>query len=504
MGVRAAHEDDVDDAVDPQVVEESPLAAQQRRVLAAACGAADVRQKADLRARSRAAAMGRPDCTITPMCRAWGGFALAAALVASAPTDVGAQVFIAASSRPEFTIGPLFVGATAPTDVGTPVNVTVTWNLVPLRAGRASPQTLALLWPAEIAASTAPGAADPALVNYVESRGFTSTGSGRLALRARNQSQLGLLTPPDDLPVTAPYVSFVRRDAPPQAGNGSIVWIPATPLMGDPRWVLTLTLPLRGLIVPKPATWLEDVFWGRRNVLALSWGDVGSVAFYPLYHEHRESIVHLAREYSRLLVSFPDADHLRIEGIEPASATRRGSRLRAGTETVTLPLNTVDSAPQVLKVQYAYYRGVFAWRPVLISLGLLILGNLTGLLMISGRVFSLVRSRLRVTRRAPAGEPTPLTPDRLAEIRPGESTYDDVVRLCGLPDEQHRRVAAGTRRTLVYRATQRRPERGLSVGWLATVRHWDIERHEIEIELDDERVQDVVIHVRRSRASSPD
>src|SRR5439155_1757568 len=61
--------------------------------------------------------MGRPDCTITPMCRAWGGFALAAALLASAPTDVTAQVFVAASPRPDFTIGPVFVGATAPADL---------------------------------------------------------------------------------------------------------------------------------------------------------------------------------------------------------------------------------------------------------------------------------------------------------------------------------------------------------------------------------------------------
>ncbi|HZF07042.1 MAG TPA: hypothetical protein VE932_22085, partial [Patescibacteria group bacterium] len=275
------------------------------------------------------------------------------------------------------------------------------------------------------------------------------------------------------------------------------------PQMGDPRWVLNLVLPMRGLITPKPATWLEDVFWGRRNVLAVSWGDVGSVAFYPLYHEHRESIVQLAREYSRLLVSFPDADHLRIEGIEPASATRRGSRLRAGTETVTLPLNTVDPAPQVLKVSYAYYRGVFAWRPVLISVGLLILGNLTGLWMISGEVRRLVRSRLRLGHGHGGREPT-LTPERLAEIKPGQSTYDDVVQLCGLPDEQHRRASAGERRTLVYRATHRRPERGLSVGWLTAVRHWDIERYEVEIELDGERVEDVVFHVRRSRTNAPD
>ena len=438
------------------------------------------------------------------MCRAWGGLALAAALLAMAPTDVAGQVFVSTSPRPDIAIGPLFVGATAPAELTAPVNVTVTWNLVQRRGGRPYNRTLTLLWPSEIAGPTAPGSADPVLVNYVESRGFSSTGSGRLVLRARNQSQLGLPTPAEDLTATASYVSFVRRDAPPQAGSGALIWIPPTPHLGDPRWVLNLAFPVRGMITPKPATWLEDVFWGRRNALALSWGDVGSIAFYPLYHEHRDRILQLAREYSRLLINFPDAGHLRIEGIEPAAAVRRGSWLRAGTETVSLPLNTVDAAPQTLKVQYAYYRGIFAWRPVLISLGLLVLGNLTGLLMVTGRLSTVLRARLRVARGAPEDEAATAMPERLAEIRPGESTYDDVVRLCGLPEEQHHRVASETRRTLVYRATRREPERGLRVGWLTTVRHWDIERYEAEIELDGDRVQDVVMHVRRSRGSSPD
>jgi len=438
------------------------------------------------------------------MCRAWGGFVLGAALVVMAASDVAGQVFVATAPRPDFTIGPLFVGATAPADLAAPVSVSITWNLVPRNGSRAHADTLALLWPGEIAAATAAGDVEPSLVNYVESRGFSSTASGRLTLRVRSQSQLGLPTPAEELAVTASYVSFVRRDAPPQAGTGALIWIPSTPHLGDPRWVLNLTFPARGMIAPKPATWLEDVFWGRRNALSLSWGDVGSIAFYPLYHEHRDRIVHLAREYSRLLVSFPDADHLRIEAIEPASAVRRGSRLRAGTETVSLPLNTVDPAPQTLKVHYAYYRGVFAWRPVLISLGLLILGNLTGLLMVSGRLSSLLRARLRLARGAPPRDAAPLTPDRLAEIRPGESTYDDVVRICGLPDEQRHRLADGGRRTLVYRSTQQRPERGVRVGWLTTVRHWDIERYEVDIEMAGARVEDVVIRVRRSRASSPD
>src|SRR2546427_157862 len=195
----------------------------------------------------------------------------------------------------------------------------------------------------------------------------------------------------------------------------------------------------------------------------------GSGVCYPPVAECRDRGVHLPRDHSRLLATFPDAEHLRIEGIEPAHAVRRGSRVRVGSETVAMPLNPVgDGTPQVLKVQYAYYRGVFAWRPVLISLGLLILGNLTGLWMISGEVSSLMRARLRLGRGARDAEPIAITPERLAAIRPGESTYEDVVRVCGLPDEQHRRVAAGQRRTLVYRATQRRPERGVSVGWLTT------------------------------------
>jgi hypothetical protein len=428
---------------------------------------------------------------------------LGVALLALAATDVAAQVFVAATPRPDITIGPLFLSATAPADFAAPVNVNVAWNLVQ-QGGRPYDQTLALLWPSEIAAATAAGAVDPALVNYVESRGFTSTSSGRLRLRARSQSQLGLPTPAEDLLVSASYVSFVRRDAPPQAGTGSLIWIPPAPHLGDQRWVLNLAFPVRGMIVPKPATWLEDMFWGRRNALALSWGDVGSITFYPLYHEYRDRIVHLAREYSRLLVNFPDADHLRIEAIDPPAALRRGSRLRAGTETVSLPLNTVEAAPQTLKVQYAYYRGVFAWRPVLISLGLLILGNLTGLLMVSGRLSSLLRARLRVANGSATPAAMTLTPERLAEIRPGQSTYDDVVRICGQPDEQRHRLADGGRRTVVYRSTQRRPERGLRVGWLTTVRHWDIERYEVDIELDGARVNDVVIHVRRSRTRSPD
>src|SRR2546428_1733565 len=125
-----------------------------------------------------------PDCTITPMPRAWGGFALAAALLASAP-DAAAQVFVAESSRPDFTIGPLFVVATAPADVNDPVNVSVSWNVVGRDGHAPGHQDLLLLWPAEIATATAQGAADTALLRYVDTHGYSAISSGRLTLRAR-------------------------------------------------------------------------------------------------------------------------------------------------------------------------------------------------------------------------------------------------------------------------------------------------------------------------------
>ena len=440
------------------------------------------------------------------MRRACVPLAIAVLCVLGVVPAARAQVFFGAEPRPALAIGPLFVVGTAPVDAS-PVTVNVTWNVVATSGGRPAAQELHLFWPAEVAGATAPGDADPKLVQYVETRGFAPTASGRLLLRTRDRSQLGLPTPPERLAATASYVSFVRRGAPPQAGAGSLVRIPWTSQLGDPRYVLNLGLPLRGVVGPKPATWFEEVFWGRRNVVALSWGDAGSLALYPLYLEHREHILHLAREYSLLVVTFPDADHLRIEEIAPTAAVRRGSRVRTGSETVSIALNTADdSTPQALKVQFAYFSGWFAWRPVMISIALLVLGNLTGLMIVSGRLSRLVRARLRFGGRSEAedGSGAILAPGVLESIRPGETTYDDVVRRLGPPDEHRRRIGDGDRRTLVYRATRRVPKPGFAVGRLTTVRHWDIERHEVEIDLDAGRARDVKVQVRRSRAPSPE
>jgi len=142
----------------------------------------------------------------------------------------------------------------------------------------------------------------------------------------------------------------------------------------------------------------------------------------------------------------------------------------------------VDAAPQVLKVNYAYYRGVFSWRPVLISIGLLILGNLAGLWMISGECAGFVRSN--ATARGPEHAEREGPSRRAARgDQTGQSTYDDVAAAVRAAGRGASRVAAAERRTSFTRDA---PPAGapLSVGWLTAVRHWDIERYEVEIELD--------------------
>src|SRR5262249_27236715 len=146
----------------------------------------------------------------------------------------------------------------------------------------------------------------------------------------------------------------------------------------------------------KAATWAAEAFWGRRWVVTAGYGDVGSLVLplYPLYFERRANVVHLAREFSLVLVNFADSDHLRINDVSPASASRRQSRLRAGTELVALTLSPSEGiTPQLLKVEFSYFAGPIAWRPVLVTIGLLLAGNVTGVLIFSRDLRRMVRKR---------------------------------------------------------------------------------------------------------------
>ncbi len=330
--------------------------------------------------------------------------ALAVLLTAAAPAAAGAQVFFASRPHPDFAVGPLFVVANVRPELG-PVTVNLSFSLTAPRGLRAADtrQDLFLLWPAEVSESTAPGGADADVLGELESHGFVVIASGRLLLRGRDRLQLGTPSLGEPLGPTASYANFVRRgQTAGQVPAGAFVKIPWTSKLAEPVSIVTLALPLRGLVTPKPATWVGELFWGRRYVLTVAFGDLGSVVLplYPFYFEHRDRVVRLAREYSQVIANFADADHLTIEEIAPAAASRRAGRVRTGSEVVALNLAPSEGlTPQTLKVHFSYFRGLVNWRPIIVSGALLLVGNFAGVLIFARESLRTLRKRRRVRAR---------------------------------------------------------------------------------------------------------
>jgi len=429
-------------------------------------------------------------------------------LAGALPAPAYAQVFLGSRARPEFTIGPLFVSATVKPSLG-PATVSVSWSLVlrPNKTPDDVAQDLDLLWPAELTGGTKDHA-DAALAAFVEGLGFKVKRAGRLPVLARNRLDMGTNTQAQPVG-EASFVTFFREGAGLDRDRASTyIRIPWTPKFTSPDWLMNLRFEVRDLIAPRPATWAEQMFWGQRYEATLGFGDVGQLTLYPMYFGRREHVARLARDFSMLLLNFEGADHLKLEEVVPASATRRPSQTRAGTEVVSIPLTASEGiTPQVLKVGFTYFSGRIAWRPVLISMLFLGLGNVTGPLVVAllRRLGRVARARVQVGRRtaAPPRETgTILSRDVLAGLLPGETTYEDVVRRCGAHAEERERLSGG-RRTLVYRGQRLVPNRRRTFGWFATVGHWDVEHHEVEIELEGGRVRDVNAHVRRTRLTEP-
>ena len=434
-----------------------------------------------------------------------GALAVTLALLGGTVTPCAGQVFLSSEPRPEFAIGPLFIVGTVRPDLG-PVSVRVSWSITlpPKRTLKDVGRALYLLWPGEVVANTAPGQADPTLRRYVEDRGFTTVSEGRLALESRDRAQLGTAAQSTRIAETASFVTFYKTGTnPAQSGLGTFIEIPAMPLLVDPVSLMSLPLTFRDMITPKPATWLEGLFLGRRYVLNMSAGGAGSVALYSLYLDQRHHVVPLGRDFSLLIATFMDADHLRLEEIAPPSATRRPSRVRAGAETISLPITASEgNVPQVLKVQFSYFSGPLPWRPILISIALLLLSNLMGAYLFAGQIGEMLRRRFhlqRAARRRRLGATVP-GPEVLARVTPGTTTYDEVLALCGRPGEEIERHRSPAVRTLVYRGTRRTPQCRWQLGPLTVVRHWDEEQHEVSIELENDRVSSVHSRVRRFQA----
>lgn len=405
--------------------------------------------------------------------------AMAAFLCAAAPAVGHGQVFLASRPHPEFLVGPLFVVANVAPGLG-PVTVNLSWSLTAKPGHRAADikQDLYLLWPAEVVESTAPGPAEPELAREIRGRSLAVVGSGRLLLRTRDRMQIGTIALGEPVEVVASYITFTRPGG--QTSAVTYIKIPWTAKLADPLAVVTLVLPLRGLVVQKATTWLNDFFWGRRHVLTTGFGDLGppALGLFALYYERRDRIVHLAREYSLVIANFGDSDHLKIEEITPATAVRRQSRVRAGSEVVALTLlPSQDITTQSLRVQFHYFSGVINWRPVVISALILLVTNFAGVLMLSTDVNRRIRRRRRARRRfeavAAASNGALPSRDLLTSLAPIGTRYDEVVARFGRPDEEHERLAPPGRRTLLYRSAN------------------GTEQQEVAIELRDDRVTEI-------------
>jgi hypothetical protein len=450
---------------------------------------------------------------LLPRARVLAAQALLVAAVAGGPAPAGAQVFLATRANPEFEVGPLFIRASVDASLG-PVTVDVLWSLaVPsTRSALGLEQDLYLLWPARLRGEDG-AAADPALLEYVRSRGFTSTGEGRLPLFVEE------LYPPAGGASTdrrigdAPFVSFrhVGLEALGMQPAASMIRIPWSPDLVNRVRLLKLRLQLENAIRPRPAHWLEELVRGPRHVLSLSFSDVRDPALFPLYLENRARAIQLASEPSQLLVRFRDAERLRIDDIFPRAASREPAGSAAGEEIVSVFLDTSEGAtPQVLSVQFGYTSGLQAWAPLLIPLAFFVLGRATGPLIerVARRLGQRVTSRLRFGRGAEAAdsaEGTFLSRDVLARIVPGRTTHEEVLALCGRDTlEEQERLGEPERRTLVYRGRRMVPRHQRHLLWiLSSVSDWELEEQEVEIRIERGVVEDVEVRVRRARRPYP-
>jgi hypothetical protein len=448
---------------------------------------------------------------IHPLARA--GLLAAALLLGSLlPVTSDAQVFLASRANPGFTVGPLYLRASVTPELGDIV-VDVFWGLVlpPGAPPAAAEGDLVLLWPSALVPRPDLGPTDPAVVRYVEERGFVTIEDGRLELTARKLTTTTERVE-EKIAGGAPFVTFVRQGgALGLTSPASYVRIPWTPRMVEPGWMMRLSMKTKGLIKPKPGTWTERAFWGQRHRLLLSFQDVNPRGLFPLYIERRAHVVRLADDPAQLRIDFARADHLKIDEIAPPSSRRQLSETRDNTETVTLFLDRSEGiTPQTLTVQFGYFSELQSWAPILIPTAFFALGNLAAPIfrLIGMRLARVVRARIHFGRpdggRAVPDAGVVLSDETLARIRPGQTTVDEVVRLCGPYEEEETQVGEAGARRLVYRGRRLLAIRKRSWGWIGTIDHWENEHQEVGVSIANGVVTDVQARVRRTRLAHPD
>ncbi len=441
---------------------------------------------------------------------------LAWLLIASGPSAAHAQVFFASKPQPPFKVGPVYVRALVSPALGeVTVNVFFSFELPPGGDTSALEQDIYFVWPTDIVGDPKVGPPDPALAQQVEALGFSPLDDGRVAMTARNLYQRGAdgRSTREPIPGGAPFVTFIRSRGGPMgiSAPAALIRIPWNPRMADRSFMMDLTLPTRGLIKSKPATWLERALWGHRYRVTLSYGDVQQRGLFLIYFANRDRILRLSEHPSRLIINFDHADRLKIDEMVPNTARRELSETLDNTDVVSTFLDPSEGLrPQTLAVQFGYFKGLQSWAPVLIPVLFFALGNLAGPLIrtVAARVSRTLSARVEI---GPSDPDKPgresgvvIRRDALARIVPRETSYDEVVRICGTNYEQHEQLAAPDRRTLVYRGRHIVPHRQRRFGWLSTIDGWDAEHHELTIELERNVVSDVQERVRRTRVDEPD
>jgi hypothetical protein len=432
------------------------------------------------------------------------GALLVAAIALTAPAPAGAQLFFSATPSPDLRIAPLTIRATVTPSPG-PVQVRILFS-VTAPPGTALPD-LYLLWPGEVKGDPALGARDPALAQEVTAQRYDVVEEGRLPLRARHLTGEAGAAAREPVPGGAPYVTFVQTGgalglSPP----ATWIRIPASPRLTDPDWIMTLEVPSLSAVKPKPSIWLERWLLGERRLFAMTFNEARGRPLRRMYLANRDRVVRLGDAPAEMTVSFSEAYHLKIDSIVPAGAVRGLSETAESTETVALFLDTGEgSTPQRLSVQYGYFSRTQAAAVVVVPLVLLLLGYSVGPLVGRASLHAVQRltGRFHFSRwdGAPRERRTGvvLSQDVLARIRPGVTTYDEVLRLCGPEAEVAERFPAADRRTLVYHGRRVRPATRKLVGWLSSVHHLEMERQEVTIEFEGDVVRDVQADIRRSR-----
>jgi hypothetical protein len=430
---------------------------------------------------------------------------LAFVLFLAAARPAAAQVFLSSEPHPEFTIAPLFISLSIGKSDETPPRLSIFWSLaVPATTKQGMPPDLTLLLPFAITeGKQQPGAEDDDMAKFVAARNFTVVRQGAVAIVARNRTDMGSGRAPQTIG-HAPYVTFARDSAERgRSRSATMIRIPLTPHMTSKDWLVGLDMIARDLVRRKPTSWYEDTLWGPRWIASASFGDLRHQALYPLYFELRNNVVEPGKDFSMLTINLGDADHLRIDSFTPTSANRQPSESRRNTEQVSMPIVGAEGlTPQIVRVVYTYFSGSFEWRPVVIPLLFLALGNATGplLLPVLKRVGRRAMARVHVGAEPARQKGTVLDAGTIAKIRPGESTYEDVVKTFGPEfEEQQRKHGGDEGRTLTYRGQRLVPQRSWRLGNLSHVKRWDLELHEVDVELENDRVADVHSRVRRAK-----